>query len=158
MKRFLLIAIPFIFFGCKNTISYELRNHTNYDAILIDQSDINKSEYFIKANTTITIDHYDSGHFSLKDNTYPIEVFNGFSSTSINNMSTYELSVYNNTDKTFCLNIKNSKHPSTYSFNIPSNFNDNIFIYLSNQPEIELLDNNTLYDNYVINDNCLVIY
>ena len=158
MKKIILFLFPLFFLGCKNTISYELRNHTNYDAILIDQSDINKSEYFIKANTTLTIDHYDSGHFSLKDNTYPIEVFNGFSSTSINNMPTYELSVYNNTDKTFCLNIKNSKHPSTYSFNIPSNFNDNILIYLSNQPEIELLYNDNTYNNFCIRENYLIIF
>ena len=45
MKRLLFIIIPLIFFGCKNTIAYELRNHTAYDIILVDTKHVDNPEY-----------------------------------------------------------------------------------------------------------------
>lgn len=158
MKRLLFIIIPLIFFGCKNTISYELRNHTTYDVILVDTKHVDNPEYFVKANTTITIEHYDSGDFRLKDHKYPIEVFNGFSSTSINNMANFELSVNNNSNKQFELKILNSKHFSTSTFTITPNFFQDICIYIDTQPKIELLYENKKYTNYVINNNSLIIF
>lgn len=158
MKRLLFIIIPLIFFGCKNTIAYELRNHTTYDIILVDTKHVDNPEYFVKANTTITIDHTSNGQFELKNNTYPIEVYDGFIYTEVRNLLIYDLNIFNNSDKSFLLKILNTSHNSTQQFTISASLQDTISIYCNDKPIIKLYYNNSEYNNYVIRDNNLIIY
>ena len=104
MKKLIFILLPLLFIGCKNTISYELKNNTCYDVVLIDENNVNKTEYFLKANTALTIDHFDSGHFSIKDNDYPVEVYNSFNYCEINYLSTIFLTIYNNSNNELSMN------------------------------------------------------
>ena len=158
MKKFLLILLPFLFISCNNTIPYELRNHTNYDVTLIDANNINHPEYFIEANTTITIEHTNNGQFKLKNNTDPIEVYDGFVFTEVKELKSYKLNVFNNSNKTLQLNILNATHISTENFTINTDVEQHINVYCNSTPAIELYFNNKIYNNFVIRDNNIIIY
>ena len=154
---FILISCLFLA-GCQHTISYQLRNNSDYDVILIDSKDVNYPSYFLKAHTWIAIDHATGGHFVLLANTNPIELINSYSYSEVKELNFFNIRVCNNTINTFQLNILNTTHESTRTFTINNNQNTIYKIYANTNPVIELLNNNQKYNNYVFNDDTLVIY
>ena len=154
---FILISF-FLLASCQHTVSYQLRNNSDYDVILIDSNDVNYPSYFLKAHAWIVIDHTTGGHFVLLANTNPIEVYNSYSYSEVKELNYFNIKICNNTSKTFQLNILNNTHESTKTFTIENNQNTEIKIYANTKPVIELLNDSKKYNNYVFNDDTLVIY
>ena len=158
MRRYIFILIPLFFFGCNNTVPYEIRNNTDYDVTLYDAKNVNHTEYFIEAHTIVTIDHTKNAELELKNNTAPIRVDNNFIYTEVNELQSYNITIYNNSDKILTLKVLNTTHDSTAIFTIPVSFNDTIKIYSIKTPDIKLYYSSSEYNNYVIRDKNIIIY
>ena len=160
MKRIIifLFTVLFLFSACVDPtryVNYEIENTTDYDVTVIDKAYLEQPEYLIKANSSITLSHPSTGKFEIKNNSLPIEIDNSYSYSKIKELNYFELTVYNNASKEFVLKINNSTFPpDSYNIFQPET---NLKIY-TNKLAIELYLNNLKYDNYLLKDNCLVIY
>ncbi|MBR4790125.1 MAG: hypothetical protein IK024_04440 [Treponema sp.] len=156
-KAFVFLLIPFVFFGCGlGIIDYQLINKTDYDVILIDNSDYDKTEYEVTANSTRNIRRYNTGHFSIKNCTYPITISNGFSSSVIDYLPKYELKINNTTNKTYKLTITNDFQGD---YTITSNQTTSLSIY---KPSVKVNDlhiffNDTEINNFILQNNTIII-
>ena len=159
MKRFLFVlTIILLFSSCSmGIINYQLINNTDYDVTLIDNSDYYKTEYQVPANSTKDIRHYNSGHFIIKDCIYPIKIYNNFSSSRIEYLSTFEIQIFNTTDKEYILSITDDFQGD---YLITANQNTPIKIYTPslNTNKIRLKQNNVPVDNFILQDNKLYIF
>ena len=161
MKRLFIFftVLSILLISCNNNIAYEIRNKTDYDVTLVDTTTVNHPEYFVEANSIVTIDHTRNANLEIKNNTYPIEVFNDFIYSEICYLKTVDLNIFNNSNKSFNLKVLNTTHNSTSSFTIdPTSSEKIISIYCNTKPELELYYNNAKYNNYVIRDDTLIIY
>lgn len=161
MKKLYIFTIIFtclFFSSCQNIISYQLRNNTDYDVILIDTKHVNYPAYYLKAHTWIAIDHTTAGNFILFNNSNPIEVINNYTFSVITELNSYNIKIKNNTATSYRLNVLNSSHVSTNTFSITSNQNNEIKIYARSKPILELLNDEKKYNNFILNDDTLVIY
>ena len=154
---FILISCLFLI-SCKNTISYQLRNNSDYDVILIDSNNVNYPSYYLKAHSWIAIEHTNSGKFILFNNTNPIEVVNNYTFSVVKELNFYNIKIKNNTSKAFQLKILNSTYISLNIFSIIPNQDSEIKIYAKTLPLFELFENNIKYNNFILNDDTLVIY
>lgn len=161
MKKFGVIGIVcllFLLFGCEfGVIDYELINNTSYDITLVDDSNINKTEYNVPKNSSIFIKHYNSAHFLLKNNSLPIFLTNTFSFSRVDYLPTYTLQIVNNSGLEFTLKINNDYQES---YTIVSSQKSEITVYSKNIEDsgISLYLNNNPYQYFSINDSLLIIY
>ena len=154
---FILISCLFLA-GCQHTISFLLINYSDYDAVLIDSKDVNLTSYYLKAHSSFIIDHTTAADFVLLANSNPIELVNTYGSSEVRELKFFNVKVCNNTARSFTLNILNNTHESTKTFTVNSNQNTEFKIYAKTKPVIELLNDNQKYNNYVFNDDTIVIY
>lgn len=154
---FILISCLFLA-GCQHTIAYQLRNVSDYDAVLVDIKQVNFTPYFLNAHSWVTIEHTTAGDFALYPNSDPIELINTYGYSEIRELKSFNIQVCNNTSKAFQLTVLNTTHISTKTFSINPNQNTEFKIYAKTKPVIELLNDNQKYNNYVFNDETLVIY
>lgn len=157
MKKFCILLFSLIFYGCYfwSEIDYELVNNTSYDVTLVD-NDIDKTEYYLKANSKITISHTNSARFSIKENSLPVIIKNFHTYSSIENLQTYELNVVNKTSSAYIIKQTNQTY-GTGIFVISPNFNDKIFLYTNTLPIFNLYKDNIEYLNFTKNKNYLFI-
>ena len=157
-KIFLLLLIPFFLVGCNfGLYDFLLINNTEYDVVLIDESYVDKPEYELPKNSTIHIKHENSSHFSIKNNKYPIKIYNNFTSCQIEYLKTYDLQIFNQTGNQYILTIDNDFQGS---YTITANQNTSIKIYtnITDTSILHLTLNNQFVDNYIFQDNKIVIF
>ena len=147
-KLSILLLISMLFSGCYfwSEIDYELINNTNYDVTIFD-NDVNKTEYFLKANSKTTISHTNSAQFSIKDNSFPVTIKNTHTYSSIENLKTFDLNVINNTSDSYVIKQTNQTYGNG-EFIISGNFNNSIKMYTNTTPAFKLYKNDMEYLNY----------
>ena len=150
----ILINICLFSFSCKSEIDYLIENNSSFDVTVVDNSSLNRKEYFVKKNTSLSIKHYDSGNFSLKEAEYPVDILNYYTGTVINDKQTFDLYVKNLTNVNISFYIPNNYLEKNYS--ISPSAEKKIKIYVS--PKIQ-----TEHIYYSLNKNndreyCLIFY
>lgn len=158
MKKHLiaLFACITLLFGCTLSVDYKIKNYTNYPAIVID-NDLNKTEYYIRANDEIIIKHSNSGSFELKKNEHPIVIKNMFELTTIDYLPSSKIKIVNNSDLNFILKIKNSEWINEPDYSIGAKSKQIIEVY-SIAPQFELSQNGLSYEDYSILGNLIIIF
>ena len=163
MKKIVLLGlIVLLFTGCeqpvgKLLISYEINNRTEYDLTLIDARE-NNSEFHITPYTHYHTSHVANGDFRLKDDELPIKISNGYNYTEISMLNSYKLHIFNHTYNRFTLNIHNSTHKSSKTFNIePHDCSLQITVFSNEFPEIQFLKDGEVYSNFSIHNTAIII-
>lgn len=159
-KLFILILFISLFslIGCIQGLEdFELINNTEYDVTLIDYADADKPEYFVPKNSIKHIEHYPTSDFRLKDNTYPIVVKNGYTSCRVENITTYDLLIDNQTNKEFTLIIDND-YQGTYTILQNQKTPLKVYTHTVNDNNIYLLYLDQNYDYYMLQNNKLFIF
>ena len=157
LKLLPILLLAFFAISCQQNVSYKIKNSSDYDVTVIDKKEISYPEYFIKSNSVIYIDHATVGNFVIKNNEYPITIYNYFDYSEIIELKSYDLTVCNNTSKSYLLRVTNSTYPLESEFNINQNYTGTLKIYPNTIPKIELYQNDKLYENYVTKDSSIII-
>ncbi len=156
-KCIFIVLLMLVAVGCSDVIEidYTLQNDTKYTVDVIDEGHVDKLEYSLLPFSSITIRHFNSAHFSLKQNNYPIEINNYFDKSIVSDIPKTKIKVKNNSGKELELIIDNN--PIVDKFTITTDFEDEIELY-TNFPNIKLIYDNNEYIYFSFKDHCLIIW